>query len=141
MQRYILVLSSLASFCGMYCHPPTHTDPVNCASLDDIETAILSISLDKAHPSMANLDPKLKFNDYQCSLHAKNVLHGNGSQLNSINRWSDMCIQVHYVQYVYVCTHAACSHSQWSSQHSVNCGKTLDYRATFSKPRQYWLSD
>ncbi len=72
----------------------TSPDPQNQACLEDIETSILTVSLDKAHPHTMNFDPSQPFNDYQRSLVAGNFLHGNGSQLNSINRWSDTCIQV-----------------------------------------------
>ena len=70
------------------------SDPVNRASLEDIETAQFSVSLDNTHPHMSDLDPNDDFTDYHRTIMANRALHGNGTKQNSCNRWSDTCIQV-----------------------------------------------
>lgn len=72
------------------------SEPVNRLSLDVIETAQFIVCLDQAHPHMSQLQSSSSdsMQDYHKTIIANNVVHGNGSQVNSSNRWFDHAIQV-----------------------------------------------
>ena len=81
---------------------------MNQHSLDVIETAQFVVCLDKVHPHISHLKSpdSSGMQDYHKTILANNVLHGNGSQHNSCNRWFDHAIQVsghsrHCVHLVY----------------------------------------
>ena len=82
----------------------------NQASLHDIETSIFIICLDRAvsithnhHRSIDETDHNLR-DDNSLSLQ---MLHGQGSHLNSCNRWYDKTMQV---SSKYSCTLGAIQH-------------------------------
>jgi carnitine O-acetyltransferase len=68
------------------------SDPFNSSALRDIETAILSVCLDKAHPQVPNSPAAVR--DSHSEILSKRALHGNGTQHNSCNRWFDSAIQI-----------------------------------------------
>ena len=64
-------------------------DPDNTSSLHDIQTAMFTVCLDKAHPQIPGISSPFR------DPHAESrCLHGNGTQQNSCNRWFDSSIQV-----------------------------------------------
>ena len=67
-------------------------DPVNTSSLRDIETAMFTVCLDKTHPQLPSVSTP--FRDPHAEIIAGRVLHGNGTQQNSCNRWFDSAVQV-----------------------------------------------
>ena len=70
-------------------------DPVNQQSLDVIERAQFFLCLDQAHPQLdLSTTPGDSIHDNQKTRLANRVLHGNGSQHNSCNRWLDHAIEV-----------------------------------------------
>lgn len=69
----------------------TSSDPVNSSSLHDIETSMFTLCLDKSHPHVTT---SISINDPQAEVLAKRVLHGNGTEQNSCNRWFDSAVQV-----------------------------------------------
>ena len=74
------------------------SEPVNQHSLDIIETSQFVLCLDQTHPHTSQLlDQSIgsdSMQDYHKTILANNVLHGNGSRLNSSNRWFDHAYQV-----------------------------------------------
>ena len=79
---------------------------MNQSSLDVIERAQLTVCLDQAHPHTSQLQSPGSgaAQDHHKTVLANRVLHGNGSQYNSCNRWFDHAVQVnvHSVTYVHV---------------------------------------
>lgn len=73
---------------------------------------MFAVYLDKAHPHTADFDPNESFSDYHHSIFANNFLHGNGSKLNTINRWSDIVVQVD------THTHNKLTHIQHANTHT-----------------------
>ena len=73
-----------------------HTEPINSQSLDVIERAQLVVCLDQSHPHTSQLQSSDSgaIQDYEKSILANRVLHGNGSKQNSSNRWFDHAVQV-----------------------------------------------
>ena len=76
-----------------------HTEPINSQSLDVIERAQLVVCLDQSHPHTSQLQSSDSgaIQDYEKSILANRVLHGNGSKQNSSNRWFDHAVQVREV--------------------------------------------
>ena len=72
------------------------SEPINRQSLDVIERAQFVVCLDQSHPHTSQLQSSNSgdVQDYQKSILANRVLHGNGSKQNSSNRWFDHAIQV-----------------------------------------------
>ena len=72
------------------------TEPINGQSLDVIERAQFVVCLDQSHPDTSQLQSSDSgaIQDYQKSILANRVLHGNGSKQNSSNRWFDTSVQV-----------------------------------------------
>ena len=75
----------------------TIVDPANAESLYSIETSILILCLDKSIPINMNHRRSVDETDHRQrddnSL-ALQMLHGQGTQLNSLNRWYDKTMQV-----------------------------------------------
>jgi hypothetical protein len=71
-------------------------DPTNEGFLDVIERAQFIVCLDQSHPNTSQLQftGYDGIQDYQKSILANRVLHGNGSKQNSSNRWFDTAVQV-----------------------------------------------
>ena len=69
---------------------------MNQHSLDVIETAQFILCLDQVHPHTSQLQSigSDSMQDHHKTIAANNILHGNGSQLNSGNRWFDHAYQV-----------------------------------------------
>ena len=90
-----------------------HTEPINGQSLEVIEKAQLVVCLDQSHPHTSQLQSSDSgaIGDYEKSILANRVLHGNGSKQNSSNRWFDHAVQVREVvsmitcmyMYIHVC--------------------------------------
>ena len=80
------------------------TEPINGQSLDVIERAQFVVCLDQSHPHTSQLQSSDSgaIQDYQKSILANRVLHGNGSKQNSSNRWFDTVVQVNKYSF-YMC--------------------------------------
>ena len=74
----------------------TLVELTNEQSLDMVESAQFIVCLDQSNPHTSQLQftGYDTIQDYQKSILANRVLHGNGSKQNSSNRWFDTAVQV-----------------------------------------------
>ena len=115
------------------------TDPVNQTSLDVIERAQLTVCLDHTHPQTSKLQlaDSGDTQDHHKTVLANRVLHGNGSQYNSCNRWFDHAVQVtnkHCIPYSVQCMRVDTTTfkpSSWYTlvSHCINtCHSAMEHR-------------
>ena len=69
------------------------TDPVNAASLKDMQDALFIICLDQPRPNIGSTG-LTDFVESTNTLVANRCLHGNGTPFNTCNRWFDSTSQV-----------------------------------------------
>ena len=116
-------------------------EPTNEHSLDVIERAQFIVCLDQAHPDTSQLQfaGYETIQDYQKSVLANRVLHGNGSKQNSSNRWFDTAVQVNcnvvpYNTCIYACSRDKCF---VLSLHRLCC--CLPHKISKSKRSSEWF--